>query len=86
MLFVTGHIESYGNKMFMAWAEGFKALVVQGSSEEDVIKELIISLRAKIAYDYKLPITDVNGKEVSDDIIDRIMEGKIENQFKLQLA
>lgn len=86
MLFVTGHIETYGENAFMAWAENFKGLVVQGTSEEDVVKELIISLRAKIAFDYGLPITHVDGKEVTQDLLDRVLEGKKENKFKLQLA
>lgn len=60
-------IEDYGNNMFIAWinSDSFKGIVVQGESKEDVMKEIKISIRVKIAYDYGLSIIDNNKEPIA---------------------
>lgn len=86
MLFVTAEVKKMGDSHFMAWAHDFKALVVQGETEDEVKKELLISLRAKIAYDTGLPISNVDGEEVTKEVLDRYFKSYKDNQFKVQLA
>lgn len=50
------HIIKVHETLFIAWVDDFKGLVVQGSSLMDIRKELLISLKVKIAYDLNLEI------------------------------
>lgn len=82
MLIIQGHIEQYGKSLFIAWAERFPGLVVQGSSIDQVIKELWTSLRVKVAFDYKLDISRVEVKSLAEI---PILEGATDEEFKFQL-
>jgi hypothetical protein len=79
MLVVTTQIEQYGEKHFMGWSHDFKALVVQGESEEEVKKELIISLRAKVAYDIGLPISRIEANEITPEMLEQYFKKRKEN-------
>ena len=87
MLFVTTEIQKMGDDQFMGWSHDFKALVVQGTTEEEVKKELLISLRAKVAYDTGLPITNIEAEEVTADILEKYFKlNEDQHTFKTQLA
>lgn len=87
MLFVTTEIKQMGEARFMGWSHDFKALVVQGTTEEEVKKELLISLRAKIAYDTGLPITNIEASEVTPEILERYFQRlNNNNTYRTQLA
>ncbi len=89
MLFVTAEIEKIADNLYMGWAHDYKALVVQGTSQDDVKKELLISLRAKVAYDTNLSITKVSCEEVTKENITKyfqLINKKNKNQFKVQLV
>lgn len=73
ILKLIANIESFGDAGYIAWINNsskLKGTVVQANSPENAVKELLISLRAKFAYDYGLEIEQVQGKEVDsfDDI------------------
>jgi len=87
MLLVTAEIQQMTENLFMGWAHKFKALVVQGESEEEVKRELLISLRAKIAFDYDLPITNVNAEELTSEALEHYFKKvEVENQYNVQLV
>ena len=88
MLSLTAEIQQMGESLFMAWTHEFKALVVQGTSLDDVKKELFISIRAKVAYDTKLPIKNIEAKEVTQEKIDKyfVPVAKKKNQYKVEFA
>jgi hypothetical protein len=85
MILVTTEIQEMGESKFMGWTHEFKALVVQGSSINEVKKEMLISLRAKIAFDLKLPIHKINGEEVTDAILNKAFKGVSDNTFETEL-
>ncbi len=87
MLFVTTEIQKMCDNHFMGWSHDFKALVVQGASEDEVKKELLISLRAKVAYDTGLPITNIEAAEVTSEILERYFQKlNDKNLYRTQLA
>lgn len=88
MFNLTAEIQKMGDSLYMAWTHEFKALVVQGTSLEDAKKELLISIRAKVAYDMKLPIKNVQAKEVTKKNIEKyfVPVKSKENQYKVQFA
>jgi len=85
MIIIEGHIEHFGDSLFIGWVENFKGLVVQGESIDEVKKELWTSLKVKIAYDYNLDISKIEGRKVTSIEDLRILEGGTEKDFKFQL-
>lgn len=85
MIIIKAFIDHFPNAGYIAWADGFKGLVVQGDTMDEVKKELWISLKVKIAYDYNLDISHIEAKEITslDDI--PIIQGDNENEFQYQL-
>ena len=86
MLIVNTEIQQMGEKSFMGWSHEFKALVVQGASVEEVKRELLISLRAKVAYDTKLPISNIDAQELTLEILDKLFEEVSKTTFKTKLV
>ncbi|WP_299548616.1 hypothetical protein [Seonamhaeicola sp.] len=87
MLVVTTEIQKFGDSRFMGWSHDFKALVVQGETEEEVKKELLISLRAKIAYDMGLPISKIEASEITPEILEKCFKKSEEsNTFEIPLV
>lgn len=85
MIMVTTEIQKMGKALYMGWAHEFKALVVQGTSIDEVKRELLISLRAKVAYDLKLPINKINGEEVTHEILEKAFKGKSNHTFETEI-
>lgn len=86
MLFVTAEIEKHGDALFMGWTHEFKALVVHGESIDEVKKELFISIRAKVAYDMKLSIDNVEASEVTPKRIESHFKRIEDHKYHVQLA
>jgi hypothetical protein len=82
MLQVTGHLEKQG-KMFLGWLDNFKGISAQGSTENEVVSKLVLLLRVKISYDYKLPLSSIQAKEDSE--VDESFIKQKDNSFQLQL-
>lgn len=62
---IMAYVESFGDEAgFVAWIDNakFKGMVVQSNSLEGVLKELLISLKVKIAYDYGIEISGLEKK------------------------
>jgi len=64
MLKLIANIEPFGGEGWLAWInnEKFKGLVVQAESPREAFNELMISLKVKIAFDYKLNIENIEHK------------------------
>lgn len=86
MLVVTTEIQKMSENAFMGWSHDFKALVVQGQSEDEVKKELLISLRAKVAYDMGLPITKVEASEITAEDLEKYFRLNENNKFETTLV
>jgi hypothetical protein len=87
MLFVTTEIKKVHDNHFMGWSHDFKALVVQGSTEDEVKQELLISLRAKVAFDTGLSIANIDAKEVTpESLAKKFQKISDNNTYKTQLA
>lgn len=87
MIIVTGCIEKYDDSKYLAWAEGdaFKGIVVQGTSVDEVKKELWTSLKVHVAYNLGLDISKINGKELKEGETIRIIQ-ETEDEFQMQLV
>ena len=61
-------IEKFGSTGYIAWIdnEKFKGMVVQADSPENARRELLISLKTKIAYDFGIHIGAINTTEHQD--------------------
>jgi hypothetical protein len=84
MLFVNAHIEKIG-EVYMAYTDEFKGLVVQADGLDDVKKELLISLRAKVAFDYGISIQQIEGGELTPETVNNILQEVAENRYKVPL-
>lgn len=82
MIQVTGYIEKHG-KMFLGWVDNFKGIAAQGNTEEEVMDKLFLLLRIKIAFDYKLPLSNVEAGETCN--VKHHFVKQENNKFQLQL-
>ena len=86
---LIAHIEAFNEAGYIAYIDSIKGMVVQGATPEEARCQLLISLRAKIAYDYGVDISIV---EQLDGNILSVDHGKIpvksdgENEINLQLS
>ena len=89
---LTAYIENHGEAGFIAWIEGYKGLVVQGTSSDEVKRELFISFRTLIAYQFGLKLDDVKSKTLDQNIesifLEQPQNPSAENSksYRLQLA
>jgi hypothetical protein len=65
MILIEGFIKRFGNDLFLGWIPKFKGLMVEGETIDEVKRELIISLKVKLAYDYKLDIHAIQSEEIT---------------------
>jgi hypothetical protein len=64
-LTLIANIEDHGEAGFIAWIENIKGLVVQAATMEEAHKELLTSIKVKLAFDWGIPYADL--KEVTDE-------------------
>lgn len=62
---LIANVENHGDAGYIAWIESIKGLVVHGNSIDEVCRELMTSLKVKLAYDLGLPASDL--KEVTPE-------------------
>lgn len=93
MMKLTANIESFEDNKYVAFIDSIKGMVVQGDSLQDVCKELMISLKVKIAYDYGVDIRDIKHKEFQnekdfEEFVNKIKMdgGKAEKEISLDLS
>ena len=67
---LIAHVEDHGKEGFIAWIESIKGMVVQAPTEEQVCKELFLSLKVKLAYDLGIPATEL--QEVTQEEIENM--------------
>lgn len=83
---LTAHIEPFDHVGFLAWinTDKFK-VVVQADSVQNAIKELLISVKVKLAYDYGINLNLIEEKEMlSEDELDKFVStGEKEIRFSL---
>jgi len=89
MLKLIANIESFGNAGFIGSIDSIKGLVVEAETPQDAVKELLLSLKAKMAYDYNVKIDDVEfmqfqSEEEMKKYVERAKEG--ENEINLSLC
>ncbi len=60
-------VESYGDAGYIAFIDSIKGLVVQANTPKEAIKELLLSLKAKIAFDYKIDIDSIEAKPIKSE-------------------
>lgn len=86
------YMQSFGDKGFIAWIDHPKSfkMVVQGGTPEETAKELLISLRVKMARIFGVDINTIeerafhSDKEFGDEISKALKEtGKKQLQFQL---
>jgi hypothetical protein len=86
MLKLIANIESFGPAGYIASIDSIKGLVVQADSPQSAAKKLLLSLKAKIAFDYKLEIEDVEHQEFeSEEEMFKYISGAKEGKNELKL-
>jgi hypothetical protein len=94
MLKLIANVQSFDN-YFVAWIENtrnIKGMVVEGSSVEEVMKELLMSLKVKIAYDLGIDINSIDHKEFRTEEEFRefrqlkLMDGKAKKEINLSMS
>jgi hypothetical protein len=89
MLTLIARIESFGSAGFIGSIDSIKGMVVEADTPQDAVKELILSLKAKIAYDYNIKIDDIQQKrfDSEDEAKKYIEQAKVgENEINLSLC
>ena len=85
---LDAYIEKFTDAKYAGWIDhkntNIKGIVVQGNSIEEVYKQLLLSLKVKIAYDYGVEILDIQEKEEED--IPTTMEVSEKQNISLTLA
>lgn len=59
MMTATAYLQKIGDS-YIAWIPDQPGMVVEGSTPEEAQRELLTSLRVKIAYDNKLDISSID--------------------------
>ena len=89
MLKLIAKIESFGEAGYIGSIDSIKGLVVEADSPQDAVKELLLSLKAKMAYDYNVQMDDVEFKQFQSEeemkkYVEKAKEG--ENEINLILC
>lgn len=68
MIRIEGVINKFGDNLFYGYIPQMKGLVVQGESVEQTLKELLLSLRVKLAFDLGLDMSNIiaDDKDISE--------------------
>lgn len=87
---LIARIESWGDAGYLAYIESIKGMVEQANTPEDAMKELLISLKVKMAYDLGIGYDGLKETLVTPDLyqIHRVdLEGKsyIERPINLSM-
>jgi len=88
MLKLIANIKSFGESGFIGSIDSIKGLVVQADTPQNAAKELILSLKAKIAFDYNIKIDNVEEKrfETEDELLNYIEHAREgENEINLSI-
>jgi len=67
MILVKAEIEKISDNHFIGRIEKMKGMIVEAESREAVKKELLISLKVKIAFDYGLEISELDCGELTNE-------------------
>lgn len=89
MLKLIANIESFGEAGYVGSVDSIKGLVVEADTPQNVVKELLLSLKAKFAYDYKVKIDDVEAKkfDTEEEMLKHMDRAKVgENEINLNLC
>jgi len=77
---LIANIESFDDR-YIASIESIKGMVVQANSIENVCKELLMSLKVKISFDYGVDMNSIQHKEFKNEqeLIDFEKQMKLDN-------
>ncbi|NVM61731.1 putative RNase H-like HicB family nuclease [Mucilaginibacter sp. SG538B] len=81
-------VESFGPAGYIAFIDSIKGLVVQAKTPQEAIKELLLSFKAKIAFDYNIKIDSIQEQEFESEEALAAYERDIkegENEINLSL-
>lgn len=85
-------IEDHGQAGWIGWLDGVRGMVVQGLNEDEVRKELILSIKTTIAYSLGLRDLDgISSQKISEDLDVVCVENqnripKLESTINLSIA
>ena len=81
-------VEPFEDAGYLAWIdhESFKGLIVQAQTAKDALRELLISLKAKIAFDYGIDFSSIVEKEINSQEELEALKGVHEKEINLTLA
>ncbi len=84
---LVAQIESFGECGYLAWFDStkIKGMVVKSDSMEGAVKELLISLKAKLSYDLGIHFDDIQEVRINpEDIV--TIEGKSQKEINFSFA
>lgn len=85
MIKIEGIINKFEDNLFYGYIPQMKGLVVQGESIEQTLKELLLSLRVKLAFDLGLDMSNIIAEE--RDISEmKPMKGNSIDESRYELA
>jgi len=66
---LDAHLKNYGDAGYVAWIDNSKnmKMAVQANTPEKAVKELLISLKVKIAYMFGVDINSIEEKEFNSE-------------------
>ncbi len=66
---LDAHLQNFGEAGYLAWIDGSKGMkmAVQAKSPEEATKELLISLRVKLAYMFGIDPASIEQKQFSNE-------------------
>jgi hypothetical protein len=91
MLKLIAIVESFGEAGYIAWvanSKGNTIQIAQGSTASAAIRELIISLKVKCAYDWGAEIEHIGAQELSFEEYEQLdmQNGKAEKEISVCFA
>jgi tripartite-type tricarboxylate transporter receptor subunit TctC len=89
MLKLIANIESFGEAGYVGSIDSIKGLVVEADTPQNTVKELLISLQAKFAYDNNVKMDEIELKQFDTEeelnkFVKEAKEGK--NEINLMLC
>lgn len=87
MMTLTAKVESFGEAGFVGYIDTIKGMVVEADTPQDAVKELLLSLRAKMAFDYGVKVDDIQAKKFnSEEELKKYIEQAKEGENKINLT
>ena len=85
---LIAQIESFGEAGYLAWIDSIKGMAVQADTPEKAVKELLISLKAKLSFDLGIKFDDIEAVEEREIKPEEIVTiaGKTQKEINFSFA